>query len=786
MFRHVKIAFRNLLRDRLYTLLNGLGLTVGMAAALLIFIWANDELTFDNFHPKRDSIYRVLATWPNDESMATLALTPLPFADAAREAVPEVELVCRFLNLPGAFINHGDKRFGVEGLHLVDTDFFSMFHFPFLHGNATSAFNQASNIVLTASLAERIFGTTDVVGQPLRGNGTFELTVSGVLSDVPSNSHIRFEALMPLRENIVPLVGDWVDTWTSFNFDTYVMLRPGVDVATTAKKLSAIFPPKEDFQRDNATFELQALTDVYLHSDFVKYSEAPQGNLSIIRLIGLIGLLILLIACVNYVNMSTARSAHRAKAVGVRKIVGATRWELFRQFLTEAAMLVGLASVLALALTQYSLGFFEEMTGKNFTKGQLFTQTTALIVLGTAVTAVLVAGIQPAIQLSNFRPLDILRGSHFSGIAGKGGLRKILVTSQFACSGALIIGTFIMLAQLDFMKKEKLGYEREHIFTFRINEAKPQQIIDALKRQPGVLAVTASNHSITNIANSNRGFDYEGKDPNSDPFIRFINADESFMDVFDLELVAGRWFSPGNADYDAYLINETAVKKLNLEDPIGKWMEFNGYRAPIIGVVKDFHFRSLHHEIEQLIFAQNPGRFRQIYVKTTGENAGTAIASAERVFNELEPDALFNHQFLDDSYDQLYQSENRIGQLFLSFAVLAIFISCLGIFGLATYSAERRLKEIGIRKILGSNVTGIVSLLSKDFLGMVALAMLVATPVAYFFMHKWLQNFAYRIELSWWMFALAAGITLGIALLTVSFQSVRAALANPVHSLRSE
>ncbi|MEO1262652.1 MAG: ABC transporter permease [Bacteroidota bacterium] len=781
MFRNkLIIAFRHLFRDRFYNFLNGCGLAFAMAAALLIFVWANDELTFDNFHQKGDRIYRVLATWPKQPNLDTIALTPLPLADAAREGVPEIEQFIRLWNMRGAVLKHSEKRFGVEGLYLADKEFLEAFDFPFVQGSPQSAFSLPNNIVLTETLAQQIFGTTDVVGQPLKIAGEIELVVSGIMADVPSNSHIRFEALLPLRENIKVAGGKWIDSWDSNNFDTYVLLRPGVDLAVVEKKISAL-PEKGD-----VAYKLQPLSDVYLHSDFVKYSAAPKGNFANIRLIGLIGLLILLIACINYVNISTARQVNRAKVVGIQKIVGANRWAIFLQFFTEAVILVGLACIVAMSLANLSLDYFAELTGKHFARGQLYSVETAGIIFGTALLAVLLAGILPAVQLSNFRPLETLRGDSFSRLGGKNTLRKVLVAGQFACSGALIIGTFIMLAQLHFVKQEKLGYEREHVFTFRVDESEPLQIINELQNEAGIADVAASNFSITNISNQYMGFDFEGKDPATEPFVRYINPDEKFLEFFGLELAAGRWFLPGNEDYNAFILNETAVRSFGLEDPIGKWVAFNGTKAPIVGVLKDFHFRSLHHPIEPMIMSQNPSWFRQIYVKTTGANAATAIAAAERVFSQHEPVALFNHQFLDESYEQLYQSETRSGQLFLLFAVLAIFISCLGVFGLATYAAERRTKEIGIRKIMGAKVMQIVGLLARDFMKPVILSMCIASCLAWYFLRDWLQHFAYRIDMPWWVFILASILITGLAFLTIGMRSVKAALANPSDSLRNE
>ncbi|HMQ84153.1 MAG TPA: ABC transporter permease [Saprospiraceae bacterium] len=779
-----KIALRNLWRDKFHTILNGIGLAVGMAAALLVFLWVNDELSFDNFHQKGDRIHRVLAKWSFAGNSETIGTTPLPLADATREQIPEVEAFVRMHNLWNMVLKHGDKRFGVDQLYLADKEFFDIFDFPFLQGDAATAFSNPSNIVLTASLAKRIFGTLDVVGQPLKLADKMELTVGAVMADVPSNSHLRFEALLPFRENYDQFMGDGSTHWGAFNFDSYVLLRPGVDGATVGKKMTTLIP--EDRGSEGTSFLLQPLKDIYLHSDMLGYSRAPKGDLKTIRLIAVIGLLILLIACVNYVNLTTARSAHRAKATGIQKIVGANRSNLFRQYLLEAAVLVGGASMLAVVIANINLGLFEDLAGKVFTDQQLMSKETLLIILGTAILAVLLSGIQPAFQLSAFKPLETLRGNGFMGSASKSGLRKVLVTTQFVCSGALILGTLIMLAQMKYVKEQKLGYEKEHIFMFFCDASKPLQIKEELTGQPGVIAVTASDQPITDISNRYGGFDYQGKDPNADPYIRQIIVDEDFPQFFGLELQEGRWFLPGNADSTSFVLNEKALTTLGITDPIGKWINHNGIKGSIVGVAKDFHIQSLHHPIEQLIFVQSPQWLYRVYVKTTGEKAAEAIAAAEKIFRQHEPNALFNYQFLDEAYDELYKTETRMGSLIGLFASLAIFISCLGLFGLAAFTAECRTKEIGIRKVLGASISSLIGLLSKDFLKLVVIALVIASPIAWFFMQRWLQHFAYRIDIPWYIFVLGGCLVIGIAFLTMSFQSIKAALANPVKSLRSE
>ncbi len=786
--KNLTYAFRNLWRDKFYTFLNGSGLAIGIAAALLIFLWANDEMSFDNFHSKKDRIHRVLAYWPFGGEHNLIPSTPYPFAEAAKTKVPEIEKITLVGRLWGTVIRHADKGFDIKNTKIVHADFFQIFDFPFLYGDANHALAQPNNVVLTKSMAEQIYGKADVVGQTLELVDKMEVTVSAVLDDIPSNSHLQFEMLIPFEGNVNKFYQAGELHWASLNYACYTLLRPGVEAEQVNKKLTALLPLDEErHEGGQTTLTLQKLSDVYLGSENIEYSQTPKGDWSSIRIIIAIGLLILLIACINYVNMTTARSAHRAKSTGVRKIIGASRWQLFNQYILEVLVLVAVSSIIALGVAHISLDLFEELSGKHFVDGQLFSYQTLSIFIATAFITIILAGIQPAIQLSSFNPINVLRGSGFKSISGKGNLRKVLVTTQFACSGALIICTLVMLVQMDFVKKQKLGYEREQIFSFRCQNADALVFKNELLGKPGVKAVTISTSSITDISNRYSGFDFEGKDKEKEPFLFRMSVEESFPDFFELDLKEGRWFLPGNRDSSSFILNETAITKLGIKDPIGKRMRFNGKEGSIVGVAKDFHFRSFHHEIEQLIFVQEfRWGMKRLYVKTTGETANDAIASVQKVFNQLEPDALLDYSFLDEAYDNLYKKEKTSSLLLGLFAGLAIFISCLGILGLAAYTAERRRKEIGIRKVLGASIANIILLLSKDFLVLVMAALVIAGPIAWYFMQGWLDNFAYRIDIEWWIFALAGLIAIGIAFITVSYQSLKAALSNPTESLRSE
>lgn len=520
-----------------------------------------------------------------------------------------------------------------------------------------------------------------------------------------------------------------------------------------------------------------------------------KGDRKTIAIFGLIGLLILAIACINYVNLATARASTRAKEVGVRKTVGAGRGELFAQFLVESALLILAATALAVFLADSALPLFNELSGKNFTGGQLLQPNALRVIAGTAVLALLLAGIYPALLLTRFNPVAVLKGQFFNlGSPGKSGgalLRKTLVTGQFVFSLALIIGALIISRQMAFLRAAKLGYERENVFSIEFygSTAAFDVIKTTLEGKAGVAAVTMSDNNFVELGSQNGGMDWEGKPAGKEMPIWQLGVETGLPEFFGLHLTEGRWFRPELNGWDttSFIINESAAREMGLADGAsGKWVDFNGTKGVIAGVVKNFHFRSLHDAIEPLILYQNPDWSSVFYVKTQPGQTPDAIASAQAVFEKFNPGKVFKYNFLDETYDNLYKTEARVGTLFNLFAGLAVLISCLGLLGLATFAAQHRTKEIGIRKVLGASVVSVVGLLTKDFLILVVLSFAIASPLAWWAMHHWLQDFAYRIDMAWWMFAAAGVGALLLAFLTVGFQGVRAALANPVKALRSE
>lgn len=785
--KNIKYAFRNLKRDKFYTLLNGIGLTIGMTVAVLIFMWIQDETSYDNYHSKNGQNYLVLANTSFGGERNWGIRTPAPLQSAIKEQIPEVQNVARTSSLWKPTLKYENFVLSVKNTFLVDPEIFQILDFEFLQGDPATALSNPNSIILTDEKAYQIFGKENPMGKTVQLDDNLKLKITGVIKKTPSNTHLPVDCFLPFENNVSQFYNEGSLHWRSFNFSTYLTLRPNSDAEKIGKKITALFPILEsEAEKDRSYAELHPVQDIYLGLEKVKFSFA-KGDTATIKLFGWIAFIILLIASINYINLTTARAAHRAKAAGIRKIVGASRSQLIGQHVMETVCLVGICSLGALLLSQIGLPYFKEISGKEYASQTVFSISMIGFTGLLALVTILLSGIQPALQLSAFRPVQVLKGGTFKGMNGKSGLRKFLVVAQFVSSAALIICTVFMLRQMDFIQSKKLGYEKEHIFKFSHNNENTKMLEAALQSESVIKDVAISDQSIVSITNSLSGISWEGVEGKQElQFFNFYSGDH-LNDFFGLEMVNGRWFNPSaKRDSASIIINQTAAKAMNLENPVGKWVDFWGERGTIVGVVKDFHFQSLHSEIKPLMFNQRADWFPTMYVKTTGENASLAIAATEKIFKEHFPNEIFKYEFLDETFNNLYQSETKTGSMFFLFSLIAIIISCLGIFGLATYTAERRFKEIGIRKVLGASALGIINLLSKDFLKLVFVALVIAIPLAWYFMENWLNNFAFHVNLDWWVFAMAGLIAIGIALATVVFQSARAAMSDPVESIRSE
>ena len=802
---YVKIALRNLLKSKGYTFINVAGLAVGLACCLLILLFVRDELGYDRHHEKADQIYRITLEALLGEQEINGPISPAPMAQALVNDYPEIVQATRLFDFSGeTFVRYEDKRFVEERFFFGDSTVFDVFTFPLLRGDPETALLEPNTVVLTESTARKYFGEDDPMGQTIRVDEQDDYEVTGVMADVPENSHFHFDFLGSLGT----LGNSRSPMWVSNNFRTYFILAEGHHAEDLEAKFPAMVekyagPQVEEIlgitieqffaSGGKFAFHLQALTDIHLHSQ-LNYEIEPNGDITYVYAFSIIAFLILLIACINFMNLATARSAGRAKEVGVRKVLGSNRRQLTLQFLMESMLLSMIALGVALVLAVVLLPVFNTLAGKalviDYGDGVVLAG-----LIGLAVLVGLLAGSYPALFLASFRIVNVLKGKGQAGLKSSR-LRSGLVVFQFVISIALMIGTAMVYRQVDYVQSKHLGFEKEHVIVLeRFDALGPQQqaFKEQLLQHPNVVAVAGAN-TLPGRTFGDTSFFTEGALPDQIRNIRLFFTDFDMLETLNLELIDGRFFSRDFAtDSTAVILNEAAVKEfgLTVDEAVGRRLVSPGFGeeeeqyVPIIGVMKDFHFQSLHDAIRPLglFIGRNLG---YLAVRVRPDDIPGTLATLETQWLAFAPDQPFTYSFLDSDVDALYQEDQRQGSLFGTFALWAIVIACLGLFGLAAFTAEQRTKEIGVRKVLGASVPGIVVLLSKEFTKLVVVAFIVAAPVAYFAIDRWLQGFAFRVEISGWIFLMAGLAALGVALLTVSYQSIRAALINPVDALRYE
>ncbi|MBO0934651.1 ABC transporter permease [Fibrella aquatilis] len=790
---YVKIAWRNLVRQKLYSLINLSGLGLGLAASVLILLWVQNELSFDSYHHKADTTYRVTNTLKVSEEPWVWSSSPLILGDLAQRQIPGVERIARFKKpwQPVSF-RVNEAVFYEENSAIIDSTWFACFDYEFLAGNAAHALDEPGSLVLTETKARTWFGDPQAALNKTVLMDTTLLTVRAVVRTNRPNSSFRYDVLVPIAASFRSAEDRKNDQdWNNFNYQLFLQLKPGTSATNVGQQLTQFY---RAYKKDSTlTASLLPLTAIHFDTSF-QSDELPKGSRNTVWMLGLVGLVILVIASINYVNLSTALASQRAKEVGVKKIIGAGRGALFGQFMTESTLLTVMALVLALVLIALGLPLFNDFTDNQFSldlgNGMLW-----LLLLGSVAVTVLLSGVYPAVLLSSLLPVKVLKGSNVLNM-GNARFRQGLVVTQFVASIILIISTLIIFQQLRFVHSKDPGYGREHVFYMQLPYSKTMSNTharDVLKQQlrelSGVAGVTSANQPIINNMSSHSGsLKWAAKRDDFTPTVAQFSVEPEMRTVFNLKLAEGRWFERGKRlDTANVILNEAAVKSLGLKAPVvGQWFEFQSRRGQVIGVAKDFHFKSLHEKIDPMVLFNAPGWHSYIFTKVNPGATEHVLADVERIWKASYPDKPFKYSFLDDSFAQLYQSEQKAGQLFNVFAGIAVLISCLGLFGLATFSAERRNREIGVRKVLGASVQSIVALLSKDFVKLVLVAIVIASPLAWYIMDRWLQAFAYRVNMPWWVFGLAGLLAVVTALLTVSFQSIRAALMNPVKSLRSE
>ncbi|HEV9037032.1 MAG TPA: ABC transporter permease [Puia sp.] len=797
MFKsYFTIAIRTILRHRVFSVINILGLAIGMTAFFLIFQYVRFETSYDRWHTNADRIYRVvpdISTPTGTDSYQ--GRCPAPVASRLKKDFPEIEEAVR-MSPQELLVTAGDRRFQEHGVVLTDSGLFHIFDFQLIAGDKNTALTQPMSVVLSESMARKYFGTTDVLGRHLQLTASaLTATVTGVIKDIPANSQIRTGIFLSMASNRHIHGDDNPDSpdWTAgFGYFTYILLRPHTAATALEAKLPAWLDRLAGSQlrplQLRVSFLLEPLTRVYLYS---KREAAQHGSIENVRIFSIIGLFILALACINFINLTTARSVDRAKEVGVRKVIGALRSQLSLQFIGESVILCLLAFLLTVILCGVLTPLFDRLAGKTISPGIFSQPTDILLLLGLAILVGLAAGFYPALVLSSFRPVTVLKGRFSTGARGSL-LRKVLVVSQFTVSILLLIGTAVVYAQLSFMRSSQLGFKKEQTLIIpTMSDARAEVFKQSLSEIPAVLGSTYSSsvpgEGLFNAYTELQDRKGEMQKANLDLY----TVDYDFVPQYGLELVAGRNFSrsfPSDST-QAMIINESAARMLGYAKPgeaLGRDFAQWGRRGKIIGVLRDFHNLSMKHRIAPLVMRIEPFGYYSISVKLAGAGLPATLKTIAAEWAQAMPDRPFEYRFLDEIFDEQYRADSRFGRLFVNFAALAIFISCLGLLGLAAYNTLQRTKEIGVRKILGASAATIVKLLSLDFIRLIGIAFLIAAPLAWFLMNRWLEGFAYRTGLSWWIFAGAGAAAVGIAVATISFQSIRAALANPVDSLRTE
>ncbi len=778
---YLKITLRNFRKHKSYAFVNIFGLTIGLTIVLLIGLFVSDELGFDQFHANKADLYRVVENqYYAGQPVFPVAVTPTALAPSLHEEYPEIVKATRIAIDADEFELGGNKIMENEGI-MVDPHFFEMFSFPMIDGSIASFFENLNGLILTEELANKYFPDKNPIGELIRLNGQ-DFEVMGIAEDVPKNSHLSFRYIKNFQ-NYLAGNPDRANNWLSNWLYTYVQLDPAAVLDTVNNKV--IGHIKANNESSVTDIYLQPLTDIYLGDVDFTVEVSRKGEMMYVRIFIVVALFILLISCINFMNLSTARSAKRAKEVGLRKTVGANRNQLIVQFLTESVVFTLVAVVLAIVIVAILLPSFNQLTSKEFSLQMLvdpeFGIQLGILVLFSAFITGLLAGSYPAVFLSSIRPILTLNAQNVT-IKQGAGLRKLLVVVQFTISVILIVGTLVVYKQLQFIQDVDLGYSKEHVIYTFVPSRQSTAFANEVRNQRGVVSVARSNRHPAYVLSSSSGFTWSGKDPDETILFHYMGIDEHYVSTMELRIREGRDFFP--TDTSAVMINERALEIMGLENPLGQTIDAFGDRT-IVGVLENFNFKSIHSGIEPMIIFMIP-RPSRVYIKYDPAEEENIAATLDEVWKEFFPNAESEYYFLDKDFNEMYEAEQRTSRLSTYFAILAVLISCLGLFGLVSYAIEQRTKEIGIRKVLGASVPRLFVLLTTDFTKLVLVSLLVSLPVGWFSMNKWLDNYAYRIDLSIWIFVFAAAIALFIALFTVSYQSVRASVRNPVNALRND
>ena len=792
LYSQLKIAYRSLWSNKLFTFINIVGLSIGMAVALLIFLWIQNEMRFDTYHPEADKIYRAVSHIDVGDEYWHWGTIPLSLCEKAAAEIPEIQQLSKARIARKPLFRLPDESLHEEkSMAYVDRNWFDLFSYQIVAGTLPSFFSDISSIALTEDLADQLFGTKEALGQIIRID-SIPYQVRLILEKNPTNTILQFQAYIPLEArwaNEKQLQQDL--EWGNYDYLAFIK---GSDPASIANKLSSFLPIDEDKEEEENYISLVPLKEVRFNQ-LVDGDEFAHQKKSALYIFGFLGFIILLTAALNYISLSTALINRRIKEIGIKKVIGASFSHIFSQILAETLIMSLGAITFAAWIAEHNIGLLNSLIGIpldiNYASAPIWILMGSLILM-----SLLLAGIYPALLFAGFKPMRLLKKIH---VPNKGlSMRKALVITQFGIAIGVLICTLILQRQMQFIQEKEVGYDRSYVIEFqpdlfRGNWRENYRLFGLWERElhkiPELEAVATLSGSLVDIGSFNGGdLHWEGKDPNFDAGVFRLGADENLQDLFNFEMFRGRWFSNDlETDQQHIILNEAAIKRYNIPEPVvGKPIVWKGQEGKVIGVVKDFHFQSLHHKIQPLLIYYESGFFPLIAGRTKGEHAQLAIRKAQKSFEEVLPHVVFKYNFLDDGFEQLHRTEADMSWLFRILSGLLIFISCLGLFGLSTFAVERRTKEIGIRKVLGARVHQIIQLVSVEFLLLVGIALLVASPIAWFAMDHWLGGFAYRISISWWLFALAGIIAIVLVFLTVGAQSFKAAIANPVEALRAE
>jgi putative ABC transport system permease protein len=784
------IAVRNIARHKVFTLINVTGLAVGLAASLFILLWVQDEFSFEKFNLDGENIYRVEEDQFYSGSRYHVTVTPVPSGPVWKEKIPEIDDQVRInLWLPRVLFKYDDKVFFESSIAAVDSALLKVFTFPLSMGDPATALNSPHSIILTQKMATKYFGNTNPVGKTLTVENKAQFTVTGVFKNIPANSMFTFSAVIPY--SYLKEIGAADRSWGNNSIFTFVRLKKGADIKSVNKKLTDIVV--ENNPQTTTKFSLFPLLDIHLHGQF-GFKET-KGPVIVVTIFTLIALFILLIACINFINLSTAKASGRAREIGIKKVAGADQLSIIVQFLLESLLLVAVAMVLAVFLVGLSLNIFNNISGKSFILADLLSARSIMSFILVGLLAGLVSGIYPALYLSSFKPVAVLKGETVSG-RGNGMLRRVLVVIQFTLSILIAVSAIFMFRQLKFLQNKDLGFNKENLICIPMpDDMKPKynSLKQELEKETLIQGVTASMWNPTSMGSNSGGASWDGKDPEKQVLIGTNGIDYDYLKTLNMKLISGRDFSKdfqGDMAHDTvgnFMVNEEVVKLMGIGDPVGKNFRFMGLNGTIVGVLKNFHFKGADQAIEPMAFALAPvGYLRCILIRLTPGNIPESLKSVEKSWKTVVPEYPLDYTFIDQDYDKLFRAQIRITGLLKYFTILAIIIACLGLYGLSSFSTERRTNEVGIRKVMGADSLTVMYTLAREFLFPVLISIIIAIPLGWILVSKLLKQFAYRIEISILVFAVIAAGAIIIALLTVSFQAYKATGINPAEALKVE